>query len=537
MVEGTIAAAVLGVFIHHAVFIRGEWHLQSPSIFATHAAAVFILLAAQLHFELGNSRLAILTTLLYTACYLVGLFTSIVTYRLAFHRLTTFTGPRLAAVSKLWHVWKCRNSKNHLLLESLHQKYGTFVRTGPNEITIFHANGPEILLGSNDAIRGDWHDLLYPDVSPIFTRDRAIHYERRKMWDQAFSSESMTHYYKAIIEHIETFDAMIRHSRSQPISINEPIATLMLNAIGDIGFGQDFSRMKSTELKKVHGWMRSSLSLLGPFGSCTWIPRLILAYSPRVWKIQEWHKMRGFADDCMASRKLTRHQDKRHDMISFFLETFERKQGEPTWQSISGDATTILVAGSDTTASSIIFTLYFLARHPQDALKIQQELIGIDGADINALSRLKHLNGVINESMRLLPSIPTFGETMTPPEGLTIDGTFIPGNTKIIAPRYSISRLETAYEDPHRFIPERWYSMQHLIKDKRSYAPFGLGRTSCVGKKLSLMFIRLFVVSMLSKYDISAAPNTTNGYAVEAELKDQLTANAGELVLVFEPRQ
>ncbi|RYC55763.1 hypothetical protein CHU98_g10454 [Xylaria longipes] len=224
------------------------------------------------------------------------------------------------------------------------------------------------------------------------------------------------------------------------------------------------------------------------------------------------------------------------DLVSFFLRTFQQRQGEPGWHNISGDTVTILVAGSDTTSSSLIFLLYFLVRYPQHAVKIQEELADIDLTDVNVLSSLEHLNATVNESMRLLPVIPTFGERLTPPEGLMIEGTFIPANTKIMTPRYSISRLESAYEDPNSFIPERWYSKPHLIKDKRAFAPFGIGRTSCVGKKLSLVLIRLFTAAILSKYDIRVAPNTGNGEAVERDMKDQLTANAGELVLVFNQR-
>ena len=63
--------------------------------------------------------------------YLLGLFSSIVLYRLSpFHRLHAFPGPRLAAVSKFWHVWQCRDSRNHELMERLHEKYGAFVHIG-----------------------------------------------------------------------------------------------------------------------------------------------------------------------------------------------------------------------------------------------------------------------------------------------------------------------------------------------------------------------------------------------------------------------
>lgn len=87
--------------------------------------------------------------------------------------------------------------------------------------------------------------------------------------------------------------------------------------------------------------------------------------------------------------------------------------------------------------------LYFLARYPQDAAKIQAELEGVDLTDVHALGNLKHLSGTINEAMRLLPAILSFSSRVTAPEGMKIDDIFIPGGIKICAPRYSLGRRKS----------------------------------------------------------------------------------------------
>lgn len=97
---------------------------------------------------------------------------------------------------------------------------------------------------------------------------------------------------------------------------------------------------------------------------------------------------------------------------------------------------------SDTTAPSLTLLFYFLARYPIHAEKIYEEIKGVDRDSPAALATLPHLTGTINEAMRLLPAVLTFSSRVTPPQGLMIDGTFIPGNTKICAPRYTIGRRE-----------------------------------------------------------------------------------------------
>lgn len=122
-----IAPLCLAVTLHLGLFIRGEWHLHAASIFLAHTLVLILLFAKQLVSAPATGYHGVVLPLL---VYLCGLPVSIGVYRLYFHRLRSFPGPRLAALSKLWHVWLCRNSQSHLVLDSWRQQYGTFVRTG-----------------------------------------------------------------------------------------------------------------------------------------------------------------------------------------------------------------------------------------------------------------------------------------------------------------------------------------------------------------------------------------------------------------------
>ena len=118
MLTAEIVAILSGVLVHQVVFIHGEWHLRGDSVIVTHIAIATCLCAVRD----DPGALAVL--------YLVSLFLSISIYRLFFHRLRHFPGPKLAALTKLWHVWKCRDSRGHLVVDEWHKSYGTFVRTG-----------------------------------------------------------------------------------------------------------------------------------------------------------------------------------------------------------------------------------------------------------------------------------------------------------------------------------------------------------------------------------------------------------------------
>ena len=133
VMSAPLGATILGLLAHHLVFIRGEWHLLAPIVASVHFVAAFLLIGIdiQLNNRVYGSNINSLVSII---CYSISLFSSIIVYRLYFHRLRHFPGPKLAAASKLWHVWQCRDSQNHLVLESLRQKYGSFVRTGAGSI-------------------------------------------------------------------------------------------------------------------------------------------------------------------------------------------------------------------------------------------------------------------------------------------------------------------------------------------------------------------------------------------------------------------
>ena len=136
MMSAPLVASIFGLLAHQLMFIRGEWHLLAPIVASAHFMAAFLLIAIEIHLNdrAYGSNINALSSII---CYLISLFSSIAVYRIYFHRLRHFPGPKLAAASKLWHVWQCRDSRNHLVLESLYQKYGSFVRTGAGSIQEF----------------------------------------------------------------------------------------------------------------------------------------------------------------------------------------------------------------------------------------------------------------------------------------------------------------------------------------------------------------------------------------------------------------
>ena len=99
---------------------------------------------------------------------------------------------------------------------------------------------------------------------------------------------------------------------------------------------------------------------------------------------------------------------------------------------------------SDTTAATLTCLFFQLALHPEKVVTLQEEIDELFNStgtvDAASLGKLPYLNAVINETLRMHPPVPSGVQRKTPPQGLTIGSTFIPGNTIVQIPTHTIYR-------------------------------------------------------------------------------------------------
>ena len=114
---------------------------------------------------------------------------------------------------------------------------------------------------------------------------------------------------------------------------------------------------------------------------------------------------------------------------------------------MTGDARLVIVAGSDTTASTLTYLVYNLAKDPQVVTKLREELKELNylpgsESEVRDIQDAKYLNGIINETLRLHPAVPSGLLRLTPPEGININGVFIPGGVTVSSPLHSLGRCK-----------------------------------------------------------------------------------------------
>ena len=184
---------------------------------------------------------------------------------------------------------------------------------------------------------------------------------------------------------------------------------------------------------------------------------------------------------------------------------------------ILSSCTSMVFAGSETTAISLSSVFYFLLKHPPVYAKLMQELdAAVADGTVEARpdktvswaesQKLPYLDAVIQESFRMHPAAGLILERIVPPQGMDILGEFIPGGTIVGCNPWVLHRRPEIFgSDVDAFRPERWIEAPapKLKEMKATMFQFGAGARTCIGKNVSLLEVYKLVPSFLRRFEVS----------------------------------
>jgi len=174
-------------------------------------------------------------------------------------------------------------------------------------------------------------------------------------------------------------------------------------------------------------------------------------------------------------------------------------------EDIREEVDTFMFEGHDTTATSITFTCFLMASHPDIQEKCQAELDTIfEGSDripsTADLANMKYLESCLKESLRLFQSVPVM--TRNTGEEITVDGYTIPANTNVILMNFALHRDPTLFTKPDQFNPDRFSSSNTEKQHPYAYVPFSAGPRNCIGQKFAMMEEKIIVSSVLRNFNL-----------------------------------
>ncbi|MGY6026523.1 cytochrome P450 [Streptomyces spinosirectus] len=168
------------------------------------------------------------------------------------------------------------------------------------------------------------------------------------------------------------------------------------------------------------------------------------------------------------------------------------------------DLVTLMLAGVETTALALAWTLYETARHSQVRDRLEEETDRVCGArPISAedLDSLTYTGRAVDEALRLHPPVWQFPRQTIDDDVLA--GRRVPAGTPVLISVYAAHRNPGQWDDPDAFEPDRFTPEASTGRDRSAYVPFGGGRRQCIGKRMALGLLHQAVATVHGRFRLT----------------------------------
>ncbi|MFO0578921.1 MAG: cytochrome P450 [Polyangia bacterium] len=374
--------------------------------------------------------------------------------------------------------------------------FGTaVVVSNPDDIKEVFAASPDVLLG------GKSNAVLRPFVgsNSLLILDGSEHQRQRKLLMPSFHGERMQAYGQTMLDLADAaIDAwplqqtLRLHPEFQAITLRVILRTILGVAEGD-------------RLQRLYEEVRNGVEvasnplLLFPFAQ-----RDLGAWSP--WG--KFKRMSNTVDEMLRQEIDERRQrggaEKRTDILSMLLQARD-ESGEPmTFQELRDELVTMVVAGHETTATALGWTICALAEDPELWARLRQEIAtAVEGDRLvpERVARLELLDATVREGLRLWPVAPMTGRVVQKP--LSIGGYDIPAGWVVAPAVYLAHRRPAAFPEPARFRPERFLHTKHSPGE---WLPFGGGNRRCIGAAFATYEMKMVLAAMVARTALRLEP-------------------------------
>ncbi len=286
-----------------------------------------------------------------------------------------------------------------------------------------------------------------------------------------------------MLEHWQSF-----YDQGQPVDIAREMAALTMTVTTRALFGVDLGE----EVRTVGEIVNSAASYLEKPSH----PRLI----------QSARELGEVVDRIIRIRKQN-FKDGGDLLSSMILARDDQTGAAMDDEQLRNQVMTLILAGYETTASSLTWTWYLLSQNLWAFKRVTQELQQNLGGRLPHYADLDHLTftqQVVDESLRLYPPAWTLGRKAIDED--EIGGYYVAPNTVIAICTYAMHRHPGFWKDPLTFDPERFAPQNSAGRNKYAYVPFGAGPRQCIGNNFGLMEACLIIACIAQKYELHLMP-------------------------------
>ncbi|MFD8461752.1 cytochrome P450 [Streptomyces antimycoticus] len=384
------------------------------------------------------------------------------------------------------------------------------------------------------------HVLLNPrvfDKGGVFDKARQLlgnslsvsrgedHRTQRRMIQPAFHTPKIADYTAAVAD--DTRAAIGSWEPGRPLDISDTMHGLLMRVAARTLFSTGIDEATIDEARHClrivsHGIYKRTMAPLGI------VEKLPTPGNRRYDRANA--RLRQIVDEMIRDRR--RSGADHGDLLSTLLRAEHPETGEGLDDGeVLDQVVTFLVAGSETTASTLAFVFHLLGAHPEVEKRVHAEIDEVlEGRSpaFEDLPSLEYTRGVITESLRLYP--PSWMAMRVTAVETDLGGRAIPAGTMILYSAQALHHNPELFPEPERFDPERWLPDRAKDVPRGALLPFGAGSHKCIGDVLALTETALIVATIASRWRLRPVPGTT------LRPEPKATLEPGPLPMVCEPR-
>ncbi|XP_068136123.1 cytochrome P450 2K6-like [Hyperolius riggenbachi] len=320
-----------------------------------------------------------------------------------------------------------------------------------------------------------------------------------------------------IVEECGFFTKMLQSLKGEPVELTIKTNFAIGNIIMSIVFGQRF-HYRDPLLIRVMELIDENMRLFGSPSAAmyNYFPALRYICGARRIVMRNMSHLHSFLRMKLMKHLQELDRDDQRGFIDAFLIKQEEERSDPNTyfheKNLMSVVSTLLMAGTETTSSTIRWALIYMIQYPDIQRCVQEEIDRVIGS---AQPRMEHrkdmpyTNAVVHEVQRRANILP-----MNLPRETTKDvifqGYHIPKGTYVTVLLESVLYDKSQFEHPESFYPEHFLDSNGAFVKKAAFIPFSAGRRSCVGETLAKMELFLFFTSLMQKFTFHAAPGVTN---------------------------
>ncbi|HKP61421.1 MAG TPA: cytochrome P450 [Polyangiales bacterium] len=410
----------------------------------------------------------------------------------------TSTIPRFAALGPLGHLGEFRSSRIDFLLRVARaQPDLSRVRLGVFDVVLL--SSPELahslLVEQADRVRKSFGLAVFaaPLLGDGLLRLEAhSHKRRRRMLAPAFMPKRISAYAGEMVQRARV--STQRMLDQGELDVAEEAMRVTLEIVGktlfDAEVGADAEHVGDA-LSDAMSCMMSSLTSVVP------LPPSI----PSPTNLRLHRAVRRLDQVVYRMIRERRATDNAHgDLLSILIAARDEDDGSAlNDRDVRDEAMTLFLAGHETTANTLAWTLYLLGKNPDARERLEREVDAFGGQPLTAadLPRLPFCLQVIKEAMRLLPPVYMLGRR--PLADITLGGQRVAKDTTVLINIIGMHRRPDVFADPERFDPDRWTPEREKLLPRQAFMPFGGGPRICIGNHFAWMETQLVLATWLQR--------------------------------------